>query len=119
MPPRTIVTQDPRIYHVLRALILSSKIFCIFDNSPTVWLFHVIVIAFSLFVIISAIILAKKRDEKLKYRQKSNFLVILWNLFVANLQLFLVTPKTISGVLWDDIAREKVLIWKTLTFEIH
>ena len=66
---------DSRNYHALRASILSCKIFTIYDNSPVVSLFHVIVIVFSLFMIIFVINLANKRDIKLKYRQKSSFLL--------------------------------------------
>ena len=42
---------------------------------------------FSVFMIIFVTILAKKRDTKLKYRQKSFFL-LLYEIFVANLELF-------------------------------
>ena len=64
---------DFQNYHALRALISFSKIFRIHDNSPAVWLFHVIVIVFSLFMKTFAIILAKKRDIRLRYKQKSSF----------------------------------------------
>ena len=40
----------------------------------------------SLFMMIFVIILAKKKDTK--YEQKSSYFVILWNLFVANLDFF-------------------------------
>ena len=47
----------------LRALILSCKIFRIFDSSPAISLFYIIAIVFSLSMIIFAITLAKKRKE--------------------------------------------------------
>ena len=70
--------EDCRNYHVLCDLILSCKIFHIYDNSPVVWLFHIIVIVFfcSLFMIIFAIILAKKRDIKSKLTKILIFSVI-------------------------------------------
>ena len=40
----------------------------------------------SLFMMIFVIILAKKKDTK--NEQKSSYFVILWNLFVANLDFF-------------------------------
>ena len=41
--------EGSRNYHVLRALMLPCKIFHIYDNSPAVWLFHVIIIVFFTF----------------------------------------------------------------------
>ena len=61
-------------YHVLPGIILSCKISRIYDNSPALCLFHAIVIIFFLFILIFAIILARKRDMTWKYRQKSSFL---------------------------------------------
>ena len=42
MPTLAYWPGDSRNYHALRALILSCKIFRIYDNSPAVLLFHVI-----------------------------------------------------------------------------
>ena len=86
----------------------------------TLWLSFI-----SLFMIIFTIILAKKRDMKLKYRQKFSYFGILWNLFVANLDFFWLnrflvpTPNTMSGIPCDDISRGKFWIWKTSAFQIH
>ena len=116
---------DSRNHHVLRALVLSCKIFRIYDSFTAIWLFDVIVMVFLLFMIIFAIILAKKRDIKLKYRQKSSYFVNLWNIFVAKLDLFWLnrfmvpTPNTMSGVPCDDITRGKFRIWRISAFQIH
>ena len=58
---------DSRNYHVLHELILSYKIFRIYDNSPLVYLFYAIVIILCLFMIIFAITLANKSNIKLQY----------------------------------------------------
>ena len=118
---------DSRNHHVLRALVLSCKIFCIYDSFTAIWLFDVIVMVFLLFMIIFAIILAKKRDIKLKYWQKLSFFsfVNLWNLFVANQKIFelnkflVPTPNTMNGLPCDDISLEKFWIWKALLFQIY
>ena len=64
---------ESRNCHVFCALISSCKIFRPYDNSPAVGLFHVIVIAFSLFIIIFTTILTEKRDIDWKYRQETVF----------------------------------------------
>ena len=65
--------EESRNYHVLCALISSCQIFLIFDHYSAVWLFHAIVIVYFSF-----------------YDQKSCYFVILWNIFVANLDYFLI-----------------------------
>ena len=77
MPTLVLLPEESRNYHVLRASILSSQIFRIYDNYSAVWLFLVIVIVISLFMINFAVILAKQKDKKLKYRQKFCYFVIL------------------------------------------
>ena len=68
----------------------------------------------------------KEKRYKVKIQTKIEvFCAILWNLFVANLELFelnkfmVPTPSTMSGLPCDDIAREKFWIWKTPTFQIY
>ena len=63
-------------------LILSCKIFTIYNNFPAVFVFHMIAIVFFffLFMIFFSITLVRKREIKLKHRQKSIFFVILWSL---------------------------------------
>ena len=73
MPTLAHWLEESRNYHVLRALISSCQIFLIFDNYFAVWLFHVIVIVYFSF-----------------YDQKPSYFVILWNIFVANLDYFLI-----------------------------
>ena len=115
MPFLTYWPGDFRNYHVLRALILACKIY----------FFQVIVIVFSNFMIIFAIILTKERYMKWRYRRKSSFFIILWNIFIANLELLLTkkilvpVPNTMIRVLCDDIARKDFWIWKTSVFQIQ
>ena len=72
---------DSRNYHVLRALKLSSKIFCIYVNPPAVWLFHAVVIVFSLFYDHFCNYINKEKRYKVKtYTEVQFFLIILWNL---------------------------------------
>ena len=59
-------------------------LFHIYDNSPAVRLFHVIVIVFSVFMFILEII-AKKYKKKML--TKIQFFILL-NLFIANLELY-------------------------------
>lgn len=112
---------DSPNYRVLRAsltfllaLILSCKIFHIYDSSCPVWFFHVILTVFLLFMIIFSTILARKRGIKLKCRQKSSFLLFweTFSKFISNffeLNKFLVPlPSTMSGLPWDDTARENL-----------
>ena len=123
MPLWTIVMPDNKLlnsssFHTAnvnspaldRILLKLSCIIHIYDNSSMVWLFHV------------------KRVIKLRYRQKSSFLVTFWNIFVANLELsgikqisglYISTSNIMSEVPCDGIEREKFLIWKTPTLQIH
>ena len=125
MPTLAHWPEEPRNYHVLRALILPVKSSSFMIIIPQFDYFTLYFSFISLFMIIFAIILAKKTDIELKYRQKSSYFVILWIIFVANLDFFWLnrsmvpTPNTMSGVPCNDITRGKFRIRKTSAFQIH
>ena len=73
--------------HVLRAPILSCKIFRIYGNSRRL-IMSLFSYRFFSFYAHFCNYTSKEKTYKVKDRHKSIFFVNLWNLFVANLELF-------------------------------
>ena len=71
--------------------------------------YDIIIVFFSLSIVIFRIILAKKKDIKLKYRKNPVFLLFYVNIFELD-KCLVPTPNTMRGFPCDDIALEKFLI---------